>query len=275
LKKLILNSPPDADGILRLKGKDYHYLVHVRRLGSGKVFAALLPGGEQTEFTVVSVSDGILTAQCTVRRDTVQDHFSSLPPIYLFQALPKGNKMDLIIRQATETGVFRILPFESEYSQVKIDHSRDYDAVGFKGEKIRRWERIIREARQQSGSMVPTALISPSKLEGLLDYWNSLKTQQEQGLGILLHQAPLEKQLSFHDYLSGNPLFVTLAVGPEGGFSSAEVARFLDTGFKPINIADTVLRTETAALYGVAAIRIILSERAAWVPKIRHSHGNE
>jgi 16S rRNA (uracil1498-N3)-methyltransferase len=58
-----------------------------------------------------------------------------------------------------------------------------------------------------------------------------------------------------------------LAAGPEGGFSGAEVTRFLEAGFKAIRMGDTVLRSETAALYGIAAVRIILLERTAWMLK--------
>jgi 16S rRNA (uracil1498-N3)-methyltransferase len=57
---------------------------------------------------------------------------------------------------------------------------------------------------------------------------------------------------------------VVLAVGPEGGFSPEEVSRFLAAGFKPLVIGNTILRTETAALYAAAAVRIILLERTAW-----------
>ena len=274
MKKLILSSSPDRDGILRLREKDYHYLVRVRRLKPGAVFDALLPGNIETKLSVISVNDGVLTVQCMVTHDSIADCAALLTPVYLFQALPKGNKMDLIVRQAAEAGVSHILPFESEYSQVKIALSLDNTQGASTGEKVRRWTRIIREARQQSGSLIPTAVEAPLKLQGLLDYWKKLKKDHESGVGILLHQDPLEQQGTFHDYLKDNPEFTVLAVGPEGGFSSAEAARFLAEGFKPLKMGNTILRTETAALYGVAAIRIILSESAAWGPKFPHSSGN-
>jgi 16S rRNA (uracil1498-N3)-methyltransferase len=174
--------------------------------------------------------------------------------------------MDLIVRQAAESGVFRILPFESEYSQAKIVVSRNSKSIELMADKISRWEKIIREARQQSGSLVPTTVKAPSQLEALLDYWKDLKNEQTSGVGILLHQDPLE-QGTFHGYLRDNPEFVVLAVGPEGGFSSPETVQFMAAGFKPLQMGHTILRTETAALYGTAVIRTILLESAAWVPK--------
>jgi 16S rRNA (uracil1498-N3)-methyltransferase len=107
-------------------------------------------------------------------------------------------------------------------------------------------------------------------MEGLLSYWETLKSRYSHPLGLLFHQdpVPLEK-LILHDYLSKVLDLVALAVGPEGGFSPAEVSRFLEAGFKPFKLGDTVLRTETAALFGAAAVRIILLENTSWINKPR------
>jgi 16S rRNA (uracil1498-N3)-methyltransferase len=262
LKQFLLPVPPDADGSVRLTGKDHHYLVRVRRLKAGDSFRALLPGGGEALVQVVSVDNETLAGQClplNAGRGT-----TPLPPILLFQALPKGTKMDLIVRQAAELGISEIVPFAAERSIPKL---RDGG-----GEKTGRWERIIREALQQSGSGVPTSLHSPLDTEGILAYWEGLKGAYPCPLGLLFHQDPVNFSLEkggLHDYLSEVPDMVALAIGPEGGFSSNEVSLFLDAGFKPVKIGDTVLRTETAALCGTAAVRIILLENTSWVCKTR------
>jgi 16S rRNA (uracil1498-N3)-methyltransferase len=61
---------------------------------------------------------------------------------------------------------------------------------------------------------------------------------------------------------------VVLVVGPEGGFSPEEAALCVTAGFKPLTMGNTILRTETAALYASAAIRIILLESDLWMPKV-------
>jgi 16S rRNA (uracil1498-N3)-methyltransferase len=101
-----------------------------------------------------------------------------------------------------------------------------------------------------------------------MEYWKSLKEKFRRPLGIMLHQEPLEKG-TFHDYLGNCPDIVVLAVGPEGGFSQREAALFLAAGFRPLLMGNTVLRTETAALYGIAAIRIILLESEAWTRRLK------
>jgi 16S rRNA (uracil1498-N3)-methyltransferase len=163
--------------------------------------------------------------------------------------------MDLIIRQAAEGGVSEVVPFTSAYSVPRPDGS---------GGRLERWRRIIREARQQSGSAVDTAVREPVTFDALLGYWEALRLKYERPRALILHQAPLEKG-SFHEYLDKRPDLVVLAVGPEGGFSPEEVSRVTALDFKPLTMGDTVLRTETAALYAQAAIRIILLESASWM----------
>ncbi|MDR0313839.1 MAG: 16S rRNA (uracil(1498)-N(3))-methyltransferase [Treponema sp.] len=265
MKKFILESAPDSDGLVRILGKDYHYLAHVRRVVPGDQFMAVLLDGTETELMICSTDGNAITAQCLQPQPVYN---SPIAPIILFQALPKGNKMDLIIRQAAEGGISEIVPFESEYS-IKIKASVVQNRI----DKVQRWQRIIREARQQSGSSTPTTVKSPLDFDGLLDYWEGLKKEYDSpGTGILLHHemlgAPLDKG-AFHDYLDNNPSFVVLAVGPEGGFSPGEASLFVKAGFRPIKMGNTVLKTETAALYGAAAIRIILLESDSWLPKKR------
>jgi 16S rRNA (uracil1498-N3)-methyltransferase len=283
MKHFLLPVLPDAGGCVRLRGKDYHYLVRVRRLRVGDSFRALLPvqssgqavaGTGEVLVQVRQVDGETLVGRC-LPVNTGQGT-EPLPPILLFQALPKGAKMDLIVRQATELGIAGIVPFAAERSIPKIQDRE--------GEKSGRWERIVREARQQSGSGVPTFLHEPLDMDGLLAYWDELKASRLRPLGLLFHQDPVNFPLEpqpnpkgegspldnggLHDYLSEVPDMVALAIGPEGGFSSNEVSRFLDAGFKPVKIGDTVLRTETAALCGAAAVRIILLENASWINKL-------
>ncbi|MDR0689083.1 MAG: 16S rRNA (uracil(1498)-N(3))-methyltransferase [Spirochaetaceae bacterium] len=256
MKQFILPSPPDKRGRIRLSGEDYHYLVNVRRFSPGASFNARLPSGEAVLVRVCSVEKGRLTGVCLEPPESPREFPG--PSLVLFQALPKGSKMDLILRQAAEGGVREVVPFCSEFAVPRIGAAGD--------EKRERWQRILKEARQQSGSAVPTTVRSPCTEEALWAYWQGLRDQYPRTLGLLLHQAPLGEG-TLHGYLSTDPELVVLAVGPEGGFSSGEAARFLAHGFKPMVIGNTIFRVETAALYAAAAVRIILLERASWMLK--------
>ncbi|MDR2478966.1 MAG: 16S rRNA (uracil(1498)-N(3))-methyltransferase [Treponema sp.] len=277
MKRFILNEAPDNNGRVRLAGNDYHYLVRVRRLAPGEYFPALLPSGEETFIRVQTVEGGVLTGECTAPESPPQTSGGfSAPPLVLFQALPKGDKMDIIVRQAAEGALSEIVPFVSEFSIPKIK-GKEKPENGAGAKKTARWERIIKEARQQSGSGIATAIRQPVSINELFVHWEAAKKQYPGALGLLFHHLPLYPpdgplvQTSLHGYLDKGPEMVALAVGPEGGFSPGEAERFLEAGFRPLTIGNTILRTETAALYAAAAIRIILLERNSWEMK---KHGN-
>jgi len=259
VKQFILANEP-VDNTIRLEGSDYRHLVRVRRLAVGECFPALLPNGTETLIQVLSISGSVLTGKCLANNEAAPvPPKTQLSPIVLFQAMPKGEKMDLIVRQAAEGGITEIVPFTSEFSIAK-------EKTG--GQKYSRWERIIKEARQQSGSKIATAIRRCMTKDELFDYWEKLK--KTGALGLLFHH-PMGtdenrglEQDSLHGYLNSMPPIVALAIGPEGGFSDNEVSLFIEKGFKPFTIGDTVLRTETAALYCAAAVRILLLERNSW-----------
>jgi 16S rRNA (uracil1498-N3)-methyltransferase len=273
VKQFLLAKEPD-DGIVRLSGGDYRYLVRVRRLATGEFFPALLPSGEETLIQVLSVEKGVLTGKLVSAQERAQMRAQmraqeppyspslSIPAILLFQALPKGEKMDVIVRQAAEGGITEIVPFVSEFSIAK---------AGAGEQKFSRWQRIIREARQQCGSKIATAVRRPLTKEELIIYWKEL--EKTRALGLLFHHQGLENK-SLHSYLDSSnldsiPEVIVIAIGPEGGFSDTEVSLFLENSFNPITIGDTILRTETAALYCAAAVRTILLERDSWQLKQR------
>ncbi|MFP3090611.1 16S rRNA (uracil(1498)-N(3))-methyltransferase [Treponema sp. TIM-1] len=263
MKQFILPAPPDKQGKVCLSGEDYHYLVNVRRLAPGDAFDVRLPSGEAALVRVCSVEKGRLMGVCMPRPGAPEagdaPEGPSLPVIVLFQALPKGSKMDLIVRQAAEGGLHEVVPFSSDFTVPRI---------GERGEERReRWQRIVKAALQQSNSPVATVVRPPCTADALGRYWQNLRDHYPRALGLLLHQDPLAKE-TLHDYLSRDPELVALAVGPEGGFSPDEAARFLALGFKPIVIGNTIFRVETAALYASAAVRTILLERASWTLKV-------
>lgn len=197
------------------------------------------------------------------------------PSIILVQGLPKGAKMDLIVRQAAEAGVSRVIPLVASRSIPKGEARRD------------RWQRIAREAIQQSGSTVPTRVDAPIGLDGLEA---ALGEPRGRRLRLLLDaesQAPLRDaeggpdasgscdasrpplaQTSLHEYLTDAPEEIILCVGPEGGFAVEETRALAKAGFSPLKLPCAVLRTETAALFAVAAVETILSERFSWIPRI-------
>ena len=257
MRQFILPDTWDGGETCLIEGGRAQYVARVLRLGVGDGFPGRDARGRPWSCTVLESAPGrlLLSVSPCVEGPPTEEFQTVMPRIFLVQGLPKGTKMDLIIRQATEAGVWAILPLLSART-MGGDNS---------GHRLARWERIVREALQQSGSERRTELVQPLSLAELpvaLDSQGILPSDPR----ILFHEAPLA-QSSMHGYLTGAPEAVVLCVGPEGGFAPDEVDVLLSQGFRPLRLAGAILRAETAALYAVASTQIILSERSSWIPK--------
>jgi 16S rRNA (uracil1498-N3)-methyltransferase len=190
--------------------------------GAGHRFRALLRGQE--------VEIGAPMPEDRRRTDVV-----------LVQALAKGEKMDLVVQKATELGVTRILPLAAERAVVRLE--RDRSAA-----RVERWRRIAQEASRQCGRADVPEIDAPASWQEVF----SLLRSEPDRRPLLLD--PEEKTLRLGAAARGVSRLL-IAVGPEGGFSSAEKARAAESGFLAVALGPLVLRTETA---GLAALAIVL-----------------
>ncbi|MDC7218805.1 MAG: RsmE family RNA methyltransferase [Spirochaetales bacterium] len=247
MKQFLLPTlPSPKDEFLRLEGKDFHYLCHVRRLNPGDTIRARDREGTAYLLAMTAVNGESCTFAIKEREESSQKDECR---ITLFQALPKGKKMDQIVRQATEAGVSTIVPLESDFSLVKFSTPKDRKA------KKERWERIVKEALQQSGSSLNTTIEEPAPFSRLEDFIRS------GGKGFFCHQSPLGNGLIL-PVLSAEESVdeIGILIGPEGGLSPKEVDSLEKWGYDSVWFGDNVLRAETAALYAIAALRTILRE---------------
>lgn len=156
--------------------------------------------------------------------------------INLGQVISKNEKMDLIIQKSTELGVHSITPLASEFSIMKHDHARiDH--------KIEHWQKIAIAACCQCWRNTVPTIHHAATLTAWID-----KNKDPQRFILSPHHTTIK--LSSIDLQS--PL--SILIGPEGGFSDAEVNYALEHGFNPISLGPRILRTETA---GPAAIAIL------------------
>ncbi len=193
---------------------------------------------------------GILPAVGPRAADATPEAGSGAAPVHLLQCLPKGSKMDLIVRQAVEAGVESIVPVVSGRSVTGVSDS-----------KLARWRRIAGEALQQSGNPRLPDISKPVPLPA------AAALDRHGGIGLVFHQERIAEG-SLHSVLAGESEAVGrgvyMLIGPEGGLTADEVGILKEAGFRPVHLGETVLRTETAALYAIAAVKIILRERDTW-----------
>jgi len=173
--------------------------------------------------------------------------FYSLPadegalPITLFQGLPKGEKMDLILQKATELGVSRIFPFNAERSVARLDGER-------LSKRVLRWEKIVQEsARQSRRGSIPSV--------GFYGNIQELLREEVGGLKLLLWEGEREQGLRSLLESSEKPASVSIIIGPEGGLSSDEASQAEGAGYIPVTLGSRILRTETAGLAVVSILQ--------------------
>lgn len=234
-----------APAELLLSPDESHHLVVVNRARAGATVIAF--DGRGTEWTCELASDRKNAALLKVRsRRTLP----ALPfEITLGQALPKGTSMDAIVRKATEIGAARIVPLESERTQVHLDGDRS-------DKKIEKWQTAALEAAKQCGNaFVPTVL----PVQNATALMTAARTSADYDLKLIASLHPgaqsLKPVLAAHRAAhAAAPRRVLWLIGPEGDFSPAEMAHAEGAGFAPITLGPLVLRCETAATYALSVL---------------------
>lgn len=271
MRQYISSVEADNKGNLVVDGRDLKYLKQVLRLKVGNILEVRFPKGGLCSMEVQEVSfdrvllhikDSIQTDSKFVETGVLASNIESSIlkdcPVWLIQFMPKAQKMDLIIRQAVEVGVSVILPVNSSRNQLKDSSNRN-----------ERWTRIIKEARQQSGSPVATEILPSTDLKNALSLWKkqcgnnpcSVVLYEEVNGCFSLHEAIFNS--SKKEKISA----VALVVGCEGGISNQELDSLKNEGFVPVHFNTNILRVETAALYGLASLQTLLMEHDKWLLK--------
>lgn len=173
--------------------------------------------------------------------ESAQEHPARRPEITLVQAIPKGKTMEWIVEKAVELGVQRIVPLITRHTIVKYDAA---DAP----KKAEKWQRVAIEACKQCGQNWLPQVAVPQE-------WQQWQQGEHPGLKIIASLAP--GATSFRDLLEKYPNVAqaSILIGPEGDFSPQETQQALELGYQPITLGDIILRTETASLYCLAALR--------------------
>lgn len=274
MRQLIIENKQIRKGLIELEGKDYRYLRQVLRVRPGDMISIRLPDGSLNNATVARVDEAerrVILQLCadtgkTITRGVQAEQLNASAAVngalaveyWLFQFLPRPQKFELIVRQATECGLSVIVPVIGEYTEKS-------SAQALAGAKRERLERIIKEARQQSGSPVETKVLEPMTLEQTLDLWRTSASDQG-GLAFVLSErddcsGKLRESVQKAGGLEGIKR-AAIAVGSEGGISPDEVKALEEKGlFQPVHFAVNILRCETAALYGIAAVQTEINNR--------------
>jgi 16S rRNA (uracil1498-N3)-methyltransferase len=246
VKQFLLPNWYAGEPTFHISGKDHHYLKHVLRLGSGDEILGRDRKGNLYHITIEREQKGAFVVHSRARkRELPASAFS----IDLYQCLPRGSRMDLIVRQATEVGIHRVIPLISQHTVKRVVGGERIE------KKLARWNHIAEQALQQSGARLKPRIERPRTLEALED--------RDEGCDILF-QWQDSASTNLHRVLMQTPSTINLLIGPEGGFSEMEIEYILGLGFRAVSLGETILRVETAALYAMAAVKTLLLESKSW-----------
>jgi 16S rRNA (uracil1498-N3)-methyltransferase len=244
-RRFMISSRAIRDGYASFDGEIYNHMVRVLRLGPGDAvqladekgmvyFGAINQVAK--EWVAVKITSSCLAAESE----------SSAPQITVCQALPKGEKIDLILQKGTELGVHDFWLFGGRRSVAKLRDDQQ-------NSKLERWNRITAEASRQSGrNNIPAVAWKPSAVEAANDAGQVLR--------LILWEGERENSLKTSLSAVGKPSSVIVAIGPEGGFDPLEVRHFSQRGFQPVSLGSRILRTETASIAIVSIMQYIWGE---------------
>lgn len=246
----VKTEPEDIrNGRIIITGEDVKHIAGVLRARTGEVLE--LCDGAGTDYDAVIeqiLKDKVIT------RITGQRANHTEPPIdiTLFQGIPKGDKMELVIQKCVELGVNRFVPVITARSVVRFRDVRDAAA------KAARWGRIALEAAKQCGRGRIPVVDEPMDVE------DALKLADGYDLKLLPYEE--EDKGSLRSVLQGcrrsmaekaGPLKTAIFIGPEGGFEREEAEKAEACDFQSVKLGPRILRTETA---GMSVASIVMYE---------------
>jgi 16S rRNA (uracil1498-N3)-methyltransferase len=224
---------PDAQKV-EITGSDYNHIANVLRMKVGEQFSVSIRGEEDARelfYEIESFSeDSVIGNLCFI-----EEVGNELPSkIYLFQGLPKVDKMELIIQKAVELGAFQIIPMSTKRCIVKLDEKKAEN-------KIKRWQAISEAAAKQSKRAIIPEVTMPMTMKQAIEYAKDMEVKiipYENARGI-------EATKEIIDAIEPGQS-IAVFIGPEGGFSEEEISLCRDNDIKPVTLGKRILRTETA-----------------------------
>ncbi|MGR3765087.1 16S rRNA (uracil(1498)-N(3))-methyltransferase [Rossellomorea sp. NS-SX7] len=242
MQRYFINDRYTEDVPVVITGEDYHHIVRVMRMKEDDRIFVVFPDHSSAVARIETISSDYLE----VRVVEWETETKELPvKVAIASGLPKGDKLELIFQKGTELGADQFIPFNADRSIVKWDEKKAK-------KKLDRWEKIVKEAAEQSHRNIVPAVSPPVSFKQLLtlskqfDY-TLVAYEEEARSG---EKGNLSKALSSAE--DGQSILVVF--GPEGGLTEKEIDLCRNEGFLVCGLGPRILRTETAPLYVLSAI---------------------
>lgn len=237
----------DEQELVVLTGATAHHLQHVLRVRSGETVELRDGSGGGWCAEVVEVGRGSVQVRVTAPQAIPNE---SPLRLTLALAFARADRMDLVLRQATELGVQRFVAFRAGRSQYSLSGSQ-------LAKRRQRWVKIAREAMCQCGRMkIPEIDIYSDLPEFLADLARS-PHEPSRCLKLVAKERHEETTLTSLRGMFEEMDEIVAVIGPEGGWAGDEIGRFDATDFRAVRLGPRVLRLETAAVAFIAAVQLL------------------
>ena len=217
-----------------ITGADVNHIKNVLRMKVGEELA-VSNGQDGKEYRCAIRKFHDAAVECELR--FVKEDGVELPSrIYLFQGLPKADKLELIIQKSVELGVYQVIPVETKRSVVKLDEKKAKT-------KTARWQQISEAAAKQSKRGIIPEVKEP------VSFKKALELAKDADVKLIPYELAegMEKTRSLIEGIRPGQS-IAIFIGPEGGFDEAEIQAAQEAGIEPITLGRRILRTETAPL---------------------------
>ena len=234
------------DKIVTILGSDVNHIKKVLRMKAGEEIA-VSDGQDGKEYRCAIASfeeDSILCELRFIKEDGVE-----LPSrVFLFQGLPKSDKMELIVQKAVELGVYQVIPVAAKRCVAKPDDKKAKS-------KTARWQGIAEAAAKQSRrGMIP-------QVTEIMSFRDAVNMAADMDVKLIPYELAegMERTKKMIEELHSDQ-DIAVFIGPEGGFDETEIQEALERGIEPVTLVRRILRTETAGLTVLSWIMYRLEE---------------
>lgn len=230
---------------IHITGSDVNHIRNVLRMKPGEEILVSAQGKLEYRCRIEELGEEEVTA---VILYAMESDLELPADVYLFQGLPKGDKMEFIIQKAVELGVHEVIPVASRRCVVKLDEKKARN-------KTARWQGISESAAKQSKRMIVP------EIHPVMNFAEAL--QYAKKLDLILVPYELAKGIGhtrelFSSIRPGQS--VGIFIGPEGGFEEEEIRQAVDAGAMPITLGRRILRTETAGMTVLSILMYLMEE---------------
>lgn len=229
----MINSHIIRNGFAAFEGDLFNHIVRVLRLGTGDQLTLVDEQGNEHQGVIDQVDRAWVVVKI-IKMAEAPALSAAVPLLTICQALPKGDKVDLVLQKCTELGAHDFMLFGGRRSVARVRE-------GQQDGKLERWNKITAEASRQSRRR------SIPQVSWLTSAREAAETSQ-QSLRLLLWENETVRSLKKVIHQTAVPDSVIVVIGPEGGFDPTEVEVFMERGFLPVTLGQNILRTETAAI---------------------------